>query len=51
MYVSINALQFLFYAETGKTISKAISSLREHGVKVEKIILVTLFATPQGEYL
>ena len=39
------------YTETGKTVSRAISSLQEHGVKVEKIILVTLFATPQGRYL
>ena len=42
---------FWIYTETGKTVSRAISSLQEHGVKVEKIILVTLFATPQGEYL
>ena len=35
-------------AETGGTVSKAINTLKEHGVRVEKIILVTLFATPQG---
>ncbi|XP_065907443.1 uracil phosphoribosyltransferase homolog [Dysidea avara] len=34
--------------ETGGTVSKAINTLKEHGVRVEKIILVTLFATPQG---
>ena len=37
------------HTETGKTVSRAISSLQEHGVKVEKITLVTLFATPPGE--
>ena len=42
-------LLYLFSTETGKTVSTAISSLWEHGVRVEKIILVTLFATPQGE--
>ena len=39
----------LLHTETGKTVSTAISSLQEHGVRVEKIILVTLFATPQGD--
>ena len=29
--------------------SRAILTLVEHGVRVEKIILVTLFVTPQGE--
>ena len=38
----------LLHTETGKTVSTAISSLQEHGVRVE-IILVTLSATPQGE--
>ena len=42
-------LLYLFHTETGKTVSRAISSLQEHGVKVEKIILVTLFATPPGK--
>ena len=39
----------LLHTETGKTVSTAITSLQEHGVRVEKIILVTLFAIPQGE--
>ena len=30
----------LLHTETGKTVSTAISSLQEHGVRVEKIILV-----------
>lgn len=45
----MNLLLVLLQTETGKTVSRAISSLQEHGVRVEKIILVTLFATPQGE--
>lgn len=45
----MNVLLVLLSIETGKTVSRAISSLQEHGVRVEKIILVTLFATPQGE--
>ena len=49
--VSLHIVILLFISETGKTVSRAISTLEEHGVKVQKIIMVTLFATPQGEYL
>jgi len=45
----MNSIHCFNITETGGTVSKAINSLKEHGVRVEKIILVTLFATPQGK--
>ena len=34
--------------ETGATVSTALSVLKEHGVKEEKVYLVTLYATPKA---
>jgi uracil phosphoribosyltransferase len=39
---------FLFLIASGTTVNLAINVLKEHGVSLSNIILLTLFATPNG---
>lgn len=45
-----HACQLLISADSGATVITAIRVLVEHGVKEENILLLNVFATPNGEY-
>lgn len=40
-----------FSADSGATVITAIKVLLDHGVKQENILLLNVFATPNGEYV
>jgi len=36
---------------TGKSVIKALEVLKQHNVEGKKVILLTLFATPESEFI